>query len=431
MQTKKRTKIDVEVSEKLYRFLENNRDKRFLNLVGGAGSSKSWSIAQYLLFEKMYKEKDIRILIIRKTLPALKITAYQLMLDLLNAYQMPHLLNKTELTIVAGTNMILFKSLDDPAKIKSYEGNYVWVEEATDITKKDFMQLNLRTRRKNKNGINQLFFSYNPISMQNYLYELTENPNLETTAVSKTTYKDNPFLDEVYKKQLEELKNQDEMYYKIYALGEWGTISNLIYSNCDILSFFPDGMDTNIYGLDFGFNNPSALLQIGLKDKEIYLTEKLYKRKLTNADLIGELEILIPNKNDYIFADSAEPARIAEIHRAGFNIHPADKSVKDGIDRCKRLKTHLLNTSVNLIKEREGYKYREDKDGNVIEEPVKFRDHLMDCWRYGLYSWFKKQIKSNASLTVFDTEGGTSEKLKGEALELASAEVGWRSIEED
>ena len=31
------------------------------------------------------------------------------------------------------------------------------------------------------------------------------------------------------------------------------------------------------------------------------------------------------------------------------------------------------------------YKWREDKDGNVFDEPVKFKDHLMDGVRYGVY----------------------------------------------
>jgi len=42
-----------------------------------------------------------------------------------------------------------------------------------------------------------------------------------------------------------------------------------------------------------------------------------------------------------IYADSSEPARIEEISRAGFDIRPADKSVKDGIDFCKRRKVHV------------------------------------------------------------------------------------------
>jgi len=128
---------------------------------------------------------------------------------------------------------------------------------------------------------------------------------------------------------------------------------------------------------------------VGIKDWEIYLRELLYQTHLTNEDLIEKLKELIPDKNRYTYADSAEPARIEEIARAGFNIHPADKSVKDGIDFVKRQKLHILKRSVNLIKEIGGYKYKEDKDGNVLEEPVKFRDHLMDAMRMAIYTHLK------------------------------------------
>ncbi len=32
---------------------------------------------------------------------------------------------------------------------------------------------------------------------------------------------------------------------------------------------------------------------------------------------------------------------------------------------------------------------KEDKDGNILDEPVKFNDHLMDALRYALVSHFR------------------------------------------
>ena len=151
----------------------------------------------------------------------------------------------------------------------------------------------------------------------------------------------------------------------------------------------PEQFDEIIYGLDFGYNNPSALVEIGIRDENAYILSELYESKLTNADLIEKLKSLIANKNAPVYADAAEPQRIEEITRAGFNIHPADKSVKDGIDYVKRQKILISPECDNAIAEFNTYKWKEDRNGNVLDEPVKFRDHLMDAMRYALYTHSK------------------------------------------
>jgi len=373
---------------KFYRFLAGSK-KRINLLFGGAGSGKSYAMAQFFI-KKFYEEEDKRFLILRKTLPSLRITAYKLILDLLREYGLPYSLNKSEMLITYGTNEMLFKSLDDREKIKSYEGNYVWVEEATEITYEDFLQLNLRLRRRT-DRLNQMYLTFNPISRLHWIYKELVEKKRDDVAILHSTYKDNPFLSEDYIKELEDLKNQDETYYQVYALGEWGVLKNIVYTNYELVDAWPGEFDEVIYGLDFGYNNPTALVEVDIKDREIYLRELLYQTHLTNEDLITRLCELIPKKDSYIYADPAEPARIEEIQRAGFNVHPADKSVKDGIDFVKRQRLHILKDSVNLIKEISGYKYKEDKDGNVLEEPVKFRDHLMDAMRYAVYTHLKKE----------------------------------------
>jgi len=105
-----------------------------------------------------------------------------------------------------------------------------------------------------------------------------------------------------------------------------------------------------------------------------------------------------------IYGDSEAPERIEEIKRAGFNIHPSAKgkgSVKDGIDFIKRKKLFVYKDSTNLIKELQSYKYKEDKDGNVLEEPVKFRDHACDSFRYAIWSYEKKRRDAPLNEFVF------------------------------
>ena len=158
-----------------------------------------------------------------------------------------------------------------------------------------------------------------------------------------------------------------------------------------------DEVDDIFYGLDFGYNNPTALIEIRMKDGVLYERELLYQTNLTNSELIDLLKQLIVKKTSPIYADPSEPARIEEIYKAGYNIIGAEKSVKDGIDFVKRQKIKIANTSSNLIKEKKNYKWKVDKNNNVLDEPVKFNDHLMDAERYAIYTHLKDRVSFEKS----------------------------------
>ena len=147
-------------------------------------------------------------------------------------------------------------------------------------------------------------------------------------------------------------------------------------------------MKENIYGLDFGFNNPSALTECYVHDGVPYIKELIYESHLTNSDLIERMKGF-GIKNQPIYCDAAEPQRIEELRKAGFNALPADKSVKDGIDYLKRFRLTLDPDSPNILSEIRGYSYRKKGD-QVIDEPVKFRDHALDSARYCLFTDGKK-----------------------------------------
>ena len=363
--------------------------RRINAVYGGAGSGKSVATAQEICL-KLVTEDDIRTLVTRKTLPSLRISAYLLVREVLSDMRVPYELNKSEMTITHRENQIFFKSLDDPEKVKSAEFNYIWVEEATEITRDDLLQLNLRLRRKNTNGENKIYLTFNPIDAYHPLITDIVQGNRDDVAIHHSTYKDNVrFLAPEYIHELEDLINQDDNFYRIYALGEPGILKNVIYTNYTVDPQLPRKEEDTFYGLDFGYNNPSALIKVTIWDRTIYVQELLYKSELTNADLIKELRGIAIPENAPIYADSAEPQRIQEIRRAGWNIHPADKSVTDGIDAVKRYRLHIHPDSTNLISEIRGYKYREDKDGRVLEEPVKFRDHCMDAVRYAIHTHLK------------------------------------------
>lgn len=370
-----------------------NSTARTVVNIGGARSSKSHSIAQLLIL-KADTERNKNIAITRKTMPALKMTAYRLIIGLLKKYGLYNLKkhNKTEDYYELNSNRITFFSLDDPEKIKSTEFNYIWMEEANEFTYCDYITLLTRLSGKTKKQEkNQMFISLNPTDASSWIAKkLTTKKDVE---VIKSTYKNNPFLSSDYIKILSDLKHQDKNYYRIYALGEWGITSNLIYSNYEFINKLPKNPDETLWGLDFGYNNPSCLVRVDFKDRKPYIKQYLYETQLTNADIISRLKKIIPpqKRHQEIFADSAEPDRIMEISREGFNVHPAHKSILQGIDTLKRFKLHITKDSTDLIKEIQSYKWKTDAGEKLLEEPVKFNDHAMDALRYGIHSYIKRQ----------------------------------------
>ena len=364
-------------------------DTRYNVFYGGAGSGKSVFVKQKIIWQSIERPKS-KWLIIRKVGRTLRDSVFAEIISGLQEWKLYGLckVNKTDMTIdLPNGSSFMFKGLDDPEKIKSIAGiTDIWIEEASELTPEDFRQLDLRLRGQWKHQ-KQIILTYNPISATHWLKKEFHDQKRSDLTLLKTTYKDNKFLDDDYIKTLESLKDKDYTYYMIYALGEWGVLGNLVYTNY-IIEDIPQ--DPSMYGstytgLDFGFNDPTACLRIGLKDQEVYVFDELYQSGLTNTELIKLLHGFAP-KNELITADNAEPARITEIRRAGFTIQPMTKgkdSIVFGVDWLKRRKIHIHPSCINTINEIQSYKYQEDRDGNVLEKPVDFNDHAMASLRYG------------------------------------------------
>ncbi len=341
---------------------------------------------------KLVTQKNTKILITRKTYPSLRITAQKLMMDIIQENGFYHEANhqKSDRIYRYDSNFIYFSALDTPEKIKSSEFTDIWMEEANEFTYEDFMQLKLRMSGKS-DGINQIFLSLNPSDDRSWVRQLE---NREDANLIISSYRDNPFLNADYVTELEKLKGEDDEYWRVYGEGEWGQKSNLIYPKYKVVDDFKNYSEI-LYGLDFGYNVPTALVEIRFNGDEgiIYTKEILYETKLTNSDLIEKLKYLV-DKNIPIYADCAEPQRIKEIENEGYIISPSDKRVKVGIDYVKSFDLYINRESPNLIKEFNGYKWKKNKMGEMLDEPVKYNDHLLDAMRYAIYTNINSLISS-------------------------------------
>ena len=372
-------------------------------LYGGAGSGKSHFICEKLLL-RILREENHRILVMRKVARTSRRSTYQLFTDYIYRWGVNNLFkfNKTEMDIgCVNGNRIYFAGMsgeEEREKIKSIEGiTSIWLEEASEFTLKDFQEINRRLRGKSAN-YKQIILSYNPISVFNWtqghfiegmspqLGRILEVSGGKLT-ILRTNYKSNKFLDAEYIEMLENYEGNARM---VYTLGEYGRLDHAVYANWDIVDEFPE-TDKEIYGLDFGYIHPNALVRVYLNEKDLYWDEVIYKSKQTNTDLIADMEAeKIQDK--LIFADNEKPETIEEIKRAGFyNILPCRKgkgSVEEGIQFIQGLKLHITKRSTNIIKEVQSYQRKVDKDGNVLEAVEKSNDDAMDAGRYPVFTHY-------------------------------------------
>lgn len=373
--------------------LQHIHDKsRKLMITGSAGSGKTlYGSHKCILYALMYA--GARCYVFRQTLNALRITIYREIIELLDNYQIPYDHNKAEfkLTLFNGST-IEFKGLDDKRKIRSINADFIIIEQAEEINEPVYRELEKRLRGKvSDKYYGQMLLIVQPESQSHFLYKIYyKNRELEETNVIHFCYKDNPYLPPAYVREYKLMKEIDYEYYLNYSRGEWIEPAGAVYTNYDD-ELSDKGYSYYTAGVDFGFNNPSCFLLTGWLDGEPYVIDEVYERKLTNAEFIQHIEKCLDKNElsakdlDVVYCDSAEPDRIEEFCQAGFNAIGADKSVSAGIDSVRRVIVHIATICEKTWKEIGSYKYRKDKDGNILEEPVKINDHAMDALRYCVY----------------------------------------------
>lgn len=355
-------------------------NNKFIVNIGGSRSSKTYSICQkYIL--KLLNEKNKVLTITRKTTPALKDSVMMDFFEILinwNLYNIKNH-NKTELTYLLNNNLIQFTGLDNPQKKRGSKRNYLWMNEANEFNLEDYRQLVMRTSE-------EITLDFNPSDEFHWIYD--EVLIKRNVTEIKSTYKDNPFLEKSIVEEIENYKNIDPNYWRIYGLGERGVNGATIYSNYDFVDKLPEIYDREVFGIDWGFNHPTSVIQCREKDGIYYVNEFYSKSKKTSNEFIEEMKAILP-MNAEIVADSEDPNRINEMYYAGWRyIKPVIKgagSVKRGIEKIKSHKILITKDSINLIKEIRSYKWKVDRDGRVSDnEPVKINDDGMDSMRYAL-----------------------------------------------
>jgi phage terminase large subunit len=369
----------------IYDYMEqayNNRNPIVVH-AGGSRSSKTYNILIWLIVKCLGEWQNKIIDIGRKTFPAVRTTV---MFDLLTILREYGLYNegdhdRSNNTYHLNNNLIRFFSVDQETKVRGSKRDFLFLNEANEFTEDDFKQLNMRTTT-------MTIMDYNPSALYHWIYDkiLTR----DDVAFYCTTFRDNPFLEQRIKDEIYSYKDKDPNYWRIYGLGLQGIATTTIFPNWDYVDAFT-GEGEVYFGLDFGFNDPTALVRARVVGDSIVADELLHKSQLTSDLIIRELERLnergILKRTDIIFGDSARPEIIQDIHRAGFNIRSVEKgsgSVLRDINFLKQHKLCVTKESVNLAKEVKHYSWKTDRDGKILDDPVDILNHCIDALRYSL-----------------------------------------------
>lgn len=398
-------KIDVNIDRNVFNtaYLPHLSDTaRTQIFYGGSGSGKSVFLAQRAVYDLMAGGRNY--LVVRQVARTLRGSVFTEICKVITEWMVSPLfaINKSDMLITCHNGyQIIFAGLDDTEKLKSLvpaKGvlTDIWIEESTETERGSIKQLYKRQRGGSGDVPKRLTMSFNPIIKTHWIYEdyfsgtawadnQTEYHDDELS-ILKTWFIHNRWLTA---DDIRDLENETDPYYRgVYTFGNWGVLGNVIFTNWRVedLSGMRAQFTNYRNGLDFGFSSDPAACIVTHYDrahKTIYVFDELYEKGLTNDLLAGALIEMIGDER--VVCDSAEPKSIAELQKHNVSAGAATKgkdSVLFGIQWLQQQTIVVDTRCINTRNELSGYKWKEDKDGNAIRQPVDKNNHLIDALRY-------------------------------------------------
>ena len=389
----------------------NDYSTRWEFWYGGSGSAKSYSITQKLII-RCCREK-IRILVCRKYGSTLRNTCFSLFKEILTKWKLLDYVSirETDFNIkFPNGSEIIMMGLDEETKLLSLNNiGSVWIEEAFEVPKDIVEQLDLRMRSQNENQ--QIIMSWNPISINSWLYDFAEiNPPKNSRKIF-STFKDNPFLSKEYIAAMEDMRVRNPAKARIYYYGKYGVnpeglvIQNWRKEEFDPMELAAQGLEHRA-GIDLGWIDKSAIIDTlyDRDNKTIYIFNEFYKSGCQLSELASAIFDMELEKCK-ISVDAAEPRSIQYFKNEGIRAEACAKgkdSVKAGL---VFLQDHLIIVHPkckNFIIELENFSYVKSKvTGEYTDDTTHEWSHAIDACRYA-YSdiYTNKKLKSMSKLTL-------------------------------
>lgn len=369
---------------------------RYFALQGGTSSSKTWTILQVLIFIALTTKRKLLISIVSETVPHLKKGVIKDFFNIMQTSQEDKAWNATDrfYRFKNGT-VIEFFSVDKWEKAKGSRRDILYINECNHVNYNIVNQLQIRTK-------DYVFFDWNPetrfwFHKQGFLQK-------ENVFFDKSTHWDNPYLDISIRKEIEQMKEIDPDWYRVYGLGEIGVYKGRVFKNIEVRDIKKEeclGMPV-YYGLDFGwFPDPFAFVKImyDKNNKIVYIVDEICANDVDNEGIYK----LIKDKIDknVLFCDSAEPKSIRELNSYGVKAIGAVKKDRDYSIRWLKAHKIVINKKCKTaINEFEEYEYKKDKNNEYLPIFPDGKDHTIDATRYALSS-----VIFNTEIKTFNVKG--------------------------
>jgi len=314
--------------------------------------------------------------------------------------------------------MILFKSTDNPGKLKSIKLKrgyikYAWFEECSQFSGMEEIRNILQSLFRGTDKKQIAFYSFNPPKSARSWVNAETKISKAGRIVVKTDYRSVPieWLGERFITEAEHLKKTNESAYRHEYLGEEIGTGLEIFNNVTIRTI-PDGeiayFDNYFQGLDFGYAvDPLSFEQFHYdsRQRKLYFFAEISGIGISNR-LLSE-KLTPEQKLQLTTADSAEPKSIAELKDDfGLTIVGADKgpgSIEFGIKWLQDLEEIIIDPVRCPLAANEfvNYAFELNKNDEVISRYPDKDNHAIDATRYGCerlareakLSKIKKQVK--------------------------------------
>lgn len=353
--------------------------KRIWCIQGSQGAGKTYSILQLLINHALSIENR-EIFIFGAELSKMKISVIKDFINImksLNLFNKKSFVNNSEYKFNNGS-IIIFKGLDQEDIGKGLRSHVSFFNECNRISFESYLQISSRSDR--------VILDYNP---DREFWVNKEVIIRNDCDFLKLTFMDNEKLKSGERNEIlrfkelgyDENNNIINEYWanrwQVYGLGNTGKQSGAIFQNWEIGKY--EEQDVKGNGLDFGSNDPDALVKVSIdkKNKIIYVKELLYKNGLSTDDLINILKDRVGK--ELIIADSQAKRTIEDIKKKGLNILPVSKNqIVDDIKLIQSYKIIIDEQSQNFVEEISKYIWLDKKSNTPIDKD----NHLLDAFRY-------------------------------------------------
>jgi phage terminase large subunit len=384
-------------------FLPLLQPARYLGAHGGRGSGKSHFFAEKLVERCLVEET--RAVCVREVQKSLEQSVKRTIEDKIahhNVGSYFRILNDKIEAPYGG--LIIFQGMQNHTaeSIKSLEGyDIAWVEEAQSISEKSLRLLRPTIRKPES----ELWFSWNPVSPEDPIDKLLrgENRIKKNAIVVEANWRDNPWLNDVLRDEMETDRERDQDSFEHVWGGGYQVISeSIIFRNRVSIEAFETPPDARFFfGVDWGFaNDPTAIIRCFIKDECLYIDYEAGGVGI-EIDETPQLLDMVPGSRSWpIKADCARPETISYMRRQGFAIEGADKwpgSVEDGIAHLKGFKRIIIHERCpRTAQETRRYSYKVDRiTGDILPIIVDAWNHYIDSIRYALSGFIQKRGVNN------------------------------------